>query len=106
MLVSMAALAGAALASQGHAQVVNDARIAQSLATTLKADKAGEAQAEARQSYETRQQNRTIGTLMANGRCDEARRMALEDGQFDIALRVKDLCVPAQAPAATFPSRP
>jgi hypothetical protein len=49
--------------------------------------------------------NREIGSLMADGRCDDARKAALQAGDFDLAGRVKDLCAPSQGTVAAPTSR-
>jgi hypothetical protein len=53
------------------------------------------------------QRNRQIGSLMAAGRCDEARGAALQAGDFDLAGRVKELCsLPAEAAGTRVGSPP
>jgi hypothetical protein len=59
---------------------------------------AADAEAEQRQ-VEADERNRRVGALVAHGDCEEAKTDALESGDFDLATRVKELCVPAQAHA-------
>ncbi|MBV9997188.1 MAG: hypothetical protein JO127_18440 [Caulobacteraceae bacterium] len=102
-LLSMSvALAAGALPSLAAAQVINDTRIAESVAKKLKAERAEDLDARPQgRDANTRARNRQIGTLMADGRCDEARKMALQQGAFDLALKVKDLCTPAPGEPAS-----
>jgi hypothetical protein len=39
---------------------------------------------------------KTVGSLAAEGKCDDARRAALKGGDFDLAERIMRLCLPAQ----------
>lgn len=57
--------------------------------------------AEAKKREKERQE---IGALMADGKCDDAERVALRDGDFDTAQRVKTLCPSSPPPAVTAAS--
>lgn len=48
-------------------------------------------------------QRRIIGRMVAEGRCDDAKRFALALGRFDIAEEAVRVCTPASAVAAAPP---
>ena len=52
------------------------------------------AQAQAAADAETARQDRAtrVGALMASGECERAKNLALQEGDFDLAARVIDLC--------------
>ena len=46
-------------------------------------------------SSDTRQDlSREVGKLIADGHCDDAKKLALRHGDLDLAKQVKDYCAP------------
>ena len=76
------------LPSEHRANALSNAAAEQEL-------KAARAESQRRQSQEALRQQ--VGRLAAGGRCDEAKKAALAEGDFDLAERAAALCVPAAA---------
>jgi len=53
-----------------------------------------------------RERKKTVGRLIADGKCEDARQVALKAGDLDLAARVIQLCVPAPTAPASVPTSP
>lgn len=73
-----------------------EARAAEQQSQALAAQQASQEHDQATADLE-RETRIAVGKLLAAGRCDEARSMALFDGQIDLAKQVVDYCASAKA---------
>lgn len=55
---------------------------------------------------ERNKERKAVGELLADGKCDEAMRLALRASDFGMARQVKELCVAPEKPASPAPPPP